>query len=207
MSIFGASSIPVENSLLPQLISDSDDDEAAFQSPSSVPLVSINGMRYNIRDKEYICSLSMINDGDYLHPGSLLTIALHFEGCLQPCRSVRACVQQCENRIDGSRVQVSHSTQLSTRNNTFNLFDPILFSKEKVIVEAKRSTCGAEIVYLRLHLPDSMPCTFISPLFQVLTLQYHHLRSIWASKILMLRSQLLRYSMIRSATTSFLNSS
>ena len=142
MSIFGASSIPVENSLLPQLISDSDDEEAAFQSPSSLPLVSINGVRYNIRDKEFICSLSMINDGDYLHPGSLLTIALHFEGCLQPCRSVRACVQQCENRIDGSRVQVSHSMQPFIHHITLNIITQFYSLRKKSLLKRRDQLAG-----------------------------------------------------------------
>jgi hypothetical protein len=103
LAVFGANSIPVENRLLPQIIDDSDDENDAVDKRGAIP---INGVIYNIRDNDLICSLSMINQGESLHPGGLLTIRLLFEESLQPCKFIRAYIQQCEDRIDGSRVQV-----------------------------------------------------------------------------------------------------
>lgn len=103
MAVFGANSIPIENRLLPQIIDDSDDENDTVDKRGAIP---INGVIYNIRDNDLICSLSMINQGEILHPGGLLTIRLLFEDSLQPCKFIRAYIQQCENRIDGSRVQV-----------------------------------------------------------------------------------------------------
>ena len=99
--MFGASSIPIENPLQPQLVDENDDE-----NESNRPLIPINGVMYNIRDKDSICSLMLVTQGDTLHPGSFLTVSLRFGKSVQPCRSIRAYVQQCENRIDGSRVQV-----------------------------------------------------------------------------------------------------
>lgn len=83
------------------MVDENDDETGANQSQ-----ISINGVTYNIRDTDLICSLTLISQGETLHPGSFLTVSLSFGKSVQPCRSVRAYLQQCENRIDGSRVQV-----------------------------------------------------------------------------------------------------
>jgi len=136
LASFGARSVPIENPLLPPHNDDSDDDLMS-DSPA------INDIVYNIRDKDLICALSIISKKEALHPGTYLTISLSFVLSKQPCRAVRAYLQQCENRINGSRVQ------------------------DKVLMESSRSTIGAELLHLRLHFPDNMACTFSSPLFKV----------------------------------------
>ena len=102
--------MPIENSLLPQFANDSDNENDENQyshlQNESVSPTSLNGVVYNIRDKDFICALSMKSQQDLLYPGTSITISLQFEGSVQPCRSVRAYLQQCENRINGSRVQV-----------------------------------------------------------------------------------------------------
>ena len=108
MAVFGARSIPIENLLLPQYVNDSDDENnnPLLSKNIGSSVIPIDGVVYNIRDKDLICALSMISRGENLYPGSSITICLNFDGCVQPCRFVRAYLHQCENRIDGSRVQV-----------------------------------------------------------------------------------------------------
>jgi hypothetical protein len=125
---------------------------------------------YNIRDKDLICSLTLISQGETLHPGSFLTVSLRFGMSVQPCRSIRAYLQQCENRIDGSRVQVRIKFVIElTVNIDVNVVTKSLkiCYQEKNIAEANRSADGAELIYLRLHFPDNIACSFVSPLFKV----------------------------------------
>ena len=102
LAVFGASTVPTENKLLPQFVT-TDEFEENSKKTSAPP---INGVVYNIRDKGFICSLSMVTLGGILFPGSTVTITLHFDGSEQNCRTIRSHVQQCETRADGSRVQV-----------------------------------------------------------------------------------------------------
>jgi hypothetical protein len=46
LAVFGATSIPIENPLLPRIVDENDDDNEANQSQ-----IPINGVMYNIRDK------------------------------------------------------------------------------------------------------------------------------------------------------------
>jgi hypothetical protein len=165
LAVFGATSIPIENPLLPRIVDENDDDKEANQSQ-----IPINGVMYNIRDKDLICSLTLISQGETLHPGSFLTLSLRFGKSIQPCRSIRAYLQQCENRIDGSRVQVriTFVIKLTVTIDVYVVTKGCnMIYQEKTIVEANRSADGAELIYLRLHFPDNIACSFVSPLFKV----------------------------------------
>lgn len=111
LSTFGATSVPIENPLLPSLENESDDDEINLHMKNIKNFIPLNNVVFNIRDQNFICSLSMINQSDILSPGNYLTICLCFEESQQPCRAVRAYLQQCENRRNGSRVQVFISSR------------------------------------------------------------------------------------------------
>ena len=108
--MFGAATVPIENQLLPQFANDSDNENNENQyshlQNDGVSPTSLNGVVYNIRDKDFICALLIRSQQEILHPGTSIIISLQFEGSVQPCRSIRAYLQQCENRINGSRVQV-----------------------------------------------------------------------------------------------------
>ena len=43
----------------------------------------------------------------------------------------------------------------------------ITLIQSKIVVEAHRSADGAELIYLRLHLPHNLPCSFTTPIFKV----------------------------------------
>lgn len=165
LAVFGGTSIPIENPLLPRIVDESDDDNESNQ-----PQIPINGVMYNIRDKDLICSLTLISQGETLHPGSFLTVSLRFGKSAQPCRSIRAYLQLCENRIDGSRVQVRMKSVIVLTVTIDECVDTEVsntYYQEKILVEANRSADGAELIYLRLHFPDNMACSFVSPLFKV----------------------------------------
>ena len=141
LAVFGSGAVPTENALLCP-IEDEESDDVDRQTGSFL------GQLFNIRDREFVCSLSMMSQLHQLHPGSDLCISLSFEGCVQRCFSVRAYLQQCENRSDGSRVQ------------------------DKVIVESSRATLSACLVHLNLHLPETISSSFSSPLVKVRECEY-----------------------------------
>jgi hypothetical protein len=137
-----AGNVPIENLLLPPL-----DDSASMRNLTAggtrTSSSRLNGVVYNIHDKAFVCSLSMISRFEYLEPGSDLVIHLDFEGSKQTCRAVSAYIRFCEARFDGSRVH------------------------EKVIVLSEASTIAASTVNLSVCIPLSAPSSFQTPLFNV----------------------------------------
>jgi hypothetical protein len=66
---------------------------------------------YTVRDQEYMCSftlyaLSSSLPFSCLIPGDTLRIQVDFEDAIEKCISMTATLFQCENRIDGTRLQV-----------------------------------------------------------------------------------------------------
>ena len=147
MAIFGAGAVPTEDALMSMVMDD--DDQAGGNVVSSINQSNSQssaflGQLFNVRDRDrYVCSLSMMSQEEYLYPGCDLCVNISFEGSIQPCFAVRAYVQLCENRSDGSRVQ------------------------DKVVVESSRSTLSAELVNLKLHLPETMSTSFASPAVKI----------------------------------------
>jgi hypothetical protein len=147
MAIFGAGAVPAEDALLAMTMDEDDQTGGNTESNADQPNSQSSaflGQLFNVRDRDkYVCSLSMMSQAEYIYPGCDLSVNISFEGSIQPCFAVRAHVQLCENRSDGSRVQ------------------------DKVIVESSRSTLSAETVHLKLHLPESMSTSFASPVVKV----------------------------------------
>ena len=113
MTMFTPQSIPNENILTsPQGNEFSYGSVSYFHSSGQDVHLASNNIVYNIRDKEHICALSLINDSEAFHPGSNLSINLNFESCIQPCKAIRAYLLQVENRKDGSKVQVKISSNI-----------------------------------------------------------------------------------------------
>ena len=107
MSSFSAYSIPTENILTsPQENEFSYGSVSYFHNSGKDVHLASNNIVYNIRDKEHICALSLINDSEAFHPGSNLSISVNFENFIQPCKAIRAYLMQIESRKDGSKVQV-----------------------------------------------------------------------------------------------------
>lgn len=157
LSTFSAASLPADNVLVPSMAKyssaeggdDGEDDEELRMSQ----VRNKNSDIYNIRDKQHICSLTLIRSGLHAHlqAGSNLTVRLCFDDAAQQqgapvqqlCRNVRARLLQCERRIDKTRVQ------------------------EKALSCATRSTRDASVCCLHLHLPETSPCSFKCPLSEV----------------------------------------
>ena len=146
--IFGAVSVPTENSLLPQFVNDSEDESESnghsYLNKGSPAYTSLNGVVYNIRDKDFICALSIKSQREILNPGTSITISLQFEGSIQPCRSVRAYLQQCENRINGSRVQVGRHFFFHIPDFKLNLLLVL------IILEQSNKNMMKFMIYLKL---------------------------------------------------------
>jgi hypothetical protein len=107
----------MENFFLPRGIQENEDDSdisnraqaSSSSSSSSLGPNSLLGVVYNISAPEFICSaLVVCTHGNEVYPGDDICISLCFEGCVQPCKAVRATLLQCEKRPDGSRVQVRY---------------------------------------------------------------------------------------------------
>ena len=157
---FGAGAVPIENALL---TFDDDAADSDGQGPENTAAASADadadptpsgstkgggaallGQLFNIRDRDkFVCALSMASQGDRLRPGCDVCVTVSFDEAVRPCFAVRAYLQQYENRADGSRVQ------------------------DKVVAEASRATLAAELIHLKMHLPDTLPCSFTSPLVRV----------------------------------------
>jgi len=161
---FGAGAVPIENALLvfdgDAAAADSDGQGPDRPGTDLVPSdaggsatkgaagggggAALLGQLFNIRDRDtFVCALSMASQGDHLRPGCDVCVTVSFDGAVRPCFAVRAYLQQYENRADGSRVQ------------------------DKVVAEASRATLSAELIHLKMHLPDALPCSFTSPLICV----------------------------------------
>ena len=65
---------------------------------------------YTIRDRDIICSLevqSQDNNVLNIYPGGVIACRLNFENSKQKCSAVRGRIMQIEERLDGSKVQVT----------------------------------------------------------------------------------------------------
>ena len=67
--------------------------------------------------------------------------------------------QECSHLIKNAHRYLHHFCNKRNSN--------IILLQSKIVVEAHRSADGAELIYLRLHLPHNLPCSFTTPIFKV----------------------------------------